>query len=77
MPEQIQLKILTEDAPRIIEALSCYLESWRETEGYWRHGVIYDGPIHSDCNDAETAGQCVKQLEGILKRFQTEVQKSQ
>jgi hypothetical protein len=73
MPEPILLKLAPDDAYRIIEALNYYLESWKETEGYLRHGVIYDGPIHSDCNSAEMAHQQVLHFRGVLKRFHQEL----
>jgi alkylhydroperoxidase family enzyme len=56
-----------------LEAMSYYLESWKETEGYLRHGVIYDGPIHEDCSSAELAHLQVVQIRGALRRFKQEM----
>jgi hypothetical protein len=73
MPEPIQLKVLPNDAYGIIEALNYYLESWKATEVFLHDGVIYDGPIHDDCSNYESAHRQVLQFRGVLKRLHQEL----
>jgi hypothetical protein len=73
MPKPISIKIPPDDVYGIIQALEYYLESWKATETYCRDGIIYDGPIHEDCRDPQTAHRQVLLYAGVLRRFHREL----
>lgn len=72
MPKPLQIRISPDDVSRIIEAIDYYLNSWKEMEGYYRYGVIYDGPIHGDC-DAQTAQLHIRHFTRLLRRLHREL----
>ncbi len=69
MSEPLKINIPPDDVYRFIEAMNYYLESWKATEVFLRDGVIYDGPIHQDCNSHESAHQQVLKFSRTLSRF--------